>query len=191
MESILNFDALLFDLINQGMSNAFFDMVLPYFREKLFWAPLYIFIISVIILNFSTKKALILLLGIAFSVAIADFTSSKLIKKNVQRIRPCNDEFFSQHIIKRVPCGSGFSFTSSHACNHFAVAIFLIGIFGRERRWIRPALLLWAFLIAFSQVYVGVHYPFDVIVGGIIGSLIGISILSFQSYLTKFLTPKY
>jgi membrane-associated phospholipid phosphatase len=179
MESILNFDAFLFDAINQGMSNAFFDKVLPFFREKLFWAPFYLFIISYIWLNFSTKKAIILLLGIVLSVAVADFTSSNLIKKNVQRIRPCNDVIFSQHIIQRVPCGSGFSFTSSHACNHFAVAVFLIGIFGKEWRWIKPALLIWAFLIAFAQVYVGVHYPLDVIVGGIIGSLIGLSILSF------------
>jgi membrane-associated phospholipid phosphatase len=185
MESILHFDALLFDAINQGMSNAFFDMILPLFREKIFWGPFYLFIISFILLNFSPKKALILLLGIALSVAVADFTSSKLIKKNVQRIRPCNDDIFSPHIIKRVPCGSGFSFTSSHACNHFAVAVFLIGIFGRERSWIKPALLLWAFLIAFAQVYVGVHYPLDVIVGGIIGSLIGLSILTLKSRILK------
>jgi membrane-associated phospholipid phosphatase len=185
MESILNFDALLFDAINQGMSNALFDKMLPFFREKLFWAPLYLFLISFILINFSSKKALVLLLGMAFSVAVADFTSSNLIKKNVQRIRPCNDTIFSSHIIKRVPCGAGFSFTSSHACNHFAVAVFLIGIFGRERRYIRPALLLWAFLIAFSQVYVGVHYPLDVIVGGIIGALIGLLITYLQSFILK------
>jgi undecaprenyl-diphosphatase len=107
------------------------------------------------------------------AAGLADFTSSTLIKKNVQRIRPCNDIQQFEKIVVRVPCGSGYSFTSSHAANHFAVAIFMIGIFGPVRKWVKPAALIWASTIAISQVYVGVHYPGDVITGGLLGAIIG------------------
>jgi len=105
--------------------------------------------------------------------AAADFSSSQILKKQVQRLRPCNDPALAAQVQLRVPCGSGYSFTSSHAANHFAVALFLIGVFGDLNRWIRPSLLLWAGSIALSQVYVGVHYPGDVLCGGLLGSLIG------------------
>jgi membrane-associated phospholipid phosphatase len=173
MDFLIHIDHWLFDAINQGMSNALLDAVLPFFREKYFWAPFYLFVIAYILLNFSSKNALKLLFGLALTVTLADTTSSVLIKKNVQRIRPCNDLNFSTHIIERVPCGAGYSFTSSHACNHFAVAVFLMGVFGHFGRWVRPILLLWAGLIAFAQVYVGVHYPLDVSIGALIGIGIG------------------
>jgi membrane-associated phospholipid phosphatase len=173
MANLLHLDQWLFDVVNQGMDNALFDAILPFFREKLFWCPFYLFILAFIGFNYSRSKAGILLLGLILAVGLADFTSSNLVKKNVQRIRPCNDPIFSQHIEKRVACGAGFSFTSSHASNHFAVSVFLITIFGQYKRWIKPVLLFWAALIAFSQVYVGVHYPFDVLGGAIIGISLG------------------
>jgi undecaprenyl-diphosphatase len=79
----------------------------------------------------------------------------------------------AEHIQVRVACGGGYSFTSSHAANHFGVAIFLIGAFGLLGAWQQKALLGWAGLIAFSQVYVGVHYPLDVFGGALLGSLLG------------------
>jgi undecaprenyl-diphosphatase len=77
---------------------------------------------------------------------------------------------------------NGYSFISAHATNHFAVAIF-ISYWFKKQRWLLPILLLWASLIAFSQVYVGVHYPLDVIVGAAVGCLFG---LAFSRYVFKF-----
>ncbi len=172
-EMFLQWDAALFHLINSSLSNPVFDTVLPFFRERWFWAPLYLFVVLFTALNFGKKGGLVIL-GLVVAVGLADFTSSTLIKKNVQRLRPCNDPEMVEKMVLRAPaCGSGYSFTSSHAANHFAAAVFLIGAFGSLARWIRPAALAWAASIAFSQVYVGVHYPGDVTCGALLGALIG------------------
>ena len=173
MEILLHWDAVLFQFINGSLSNVLFDAVLPWCRERWFWAPLYLFVAVFSWVNFG-RRGWWVVLGIGAAVALADFTSSSLIKKNVQRLRPCNDPAMAAHVHLRVPsCGSGYSFTSSHATNHFAVAVFLVGMFGRLSRRVRPALLLWAGSIALAQVYVGVHYPGDVLCGAALGSAIG------------------
>jgi membrane-associated phospholipid phosphatase len=77
-------------------------------------------------------------------------------------------------IVRRVDCGPGFSFPSTHASDHFAIAVFLIIVFYRRHKWILPAGLIWAAAISFAQVYVGVHYPIDVTAGAIYGSLVGL-----------------
>lgn len=71
-----------------------------------------------------------------------------------------------------VNCGSGFSFTSSHATNHFGVGLAFILLFGKRIKWFIPAFLFWASSIALAQVYVGVHYPSDIFAGAVLGSLI-------------------
>jgi len=105
--------------------------------------------------------------------ALGDFIASRLIKPFVGRIRPCNEMTLVDEIIHRVPCGSGYSFPSSHATNHFAIAIFLICLFYHKWKPILPLGLGWAFIISFAQVYVGVHYPIDTFVGAILGTCIG------------------
>ena len=170
MHAILSLDAALFHCINTGMGNPVFDALLPLFREKWLWAPLYLFLATFFLLNYG-RKGWIIILTMVLAVGLADFTSSALVKKNVRRLRPCNDP--AMIVQERISCGSGYSFTSSHAANHFAAAIFIIGIMGDRQRWIRPAALIWAGLIAFSQVYVGVHYPLDVLGGALLGAAIG------------------
>ena len=85
----------------------------------------------------------------------------------------------------RVHCGGGYSFTSSHATNHFALATFLVIILGPFFKWIRIPIFLWAASIAFGQVYVGVHYPLDVLAGSIVGILLGILMTKFYQ-MTRF-----
>jgi len=172
LQTLQIWDSTLFQAVNSDMSNVVFDTVLPLFREKWFWAPLYLFIGAFSLLNFG-KKGWVIVLGLVATTGLADFTSSTLVKKNVQRIRPCNDPEMVDKVQLRAHCGAGYSFTSSHAANHFAAAVFLIGIFGRLARWVRPVALSWAGAVAFSQVYVGVHYPGDVLCGALLGAAIG------------------
>ena len=80
----------------------------------------------------------------------------------------------AEDIIHRVGCGSGYSFPSAHATNHFAIAVFLIVIFYDKWKPILPIGLFWAFIISFAQVYVGVHYPVDVMCGMVLGVMIGL-----------------
>lgn len=174
LEQLMEWDRSLFLDINRGLSNPVFNVVLPFVRERALWIPLYLYLLYLAFSRFHRKTAVMLVLGLALFAGGADFTSSTLIKKNVQRLRPCNEPSLKEQVILRLDhCGSGYSFTSSHASNHFAVAVYLSGWFGFLGRWVRPAFLFWAFSIAFSQVYVGVHYPLDVLFGGLLGALFG------------------
>jgi undecaprenyl-diphosphatase len=174
LTSLLEWDRFVFQVVNRGLSNPVFDLLLPYVRERSVWIPLYLYLFYVVITRFSRKAAVAMVLGLALSAGAADFTSSNLIKKNVQRLRPCNEPALKEQVVLRLEhCGSGYSFTSSHASNHFAVAVYVIGWLGFLGAWVRPAFLLWAISIAFAQVYVGVHYPLDVLMGGLLGAGFG------------------
>ncbi len=172
MTEILQFDEYLFHLINGEWHHPWLDAILPYWRNKKFWIPFYLLLTAFVVWKFRIR-AIYFLLAVALTVTLADTISSKVVKKNVQRVRPCNDIEMKDEVKLLVGCGKAYSFTSSHASNHFAVATFLsmtLGIFYPWSRWI---FLLWAASIAYAQVYVGVHYPLDVIGGAVIGLLIG------------------
>lgn len=172
LDQLLQFDHQMFLGINQGLANPLFDAIMPLLRNKYFWSPLYLFLIIFLIKNYK-KNGLICILFLLLTFAMADFFSASLIKPVAERLRPCNEPGFNNEIRLLVSCGRGFSFPSSHACNHFAIAMFLIVVFYKRWRPLLPAGLLWAFSISFAQVYVGVHFPADVIAGGLLGCMIG------------------
>jgi undecaprenyl-diphosphatase len=129
------------------------------------------------------RKAWILLILAALVILLTDTISAQVIKPLVGRLRPCNDPGFKDSVRLLVHCGSGFSFLSSHATNHFGLAILFIQYFRKwfSSKWLTIVFLLWAVSIAFSQVYVGVHYPFDVICGALLG--MGLAYLVWHVYL--------
>ncbi|TAG99773.1 MAG: phosphatase PAP2 family protein [Sphingobacteriales bacterium] len=172
LAEIIKLDHQLFYAINSGLSNIFFDWLMPILRNRYTWVPLYIFIVFYFIKNYKLN-GFYLTLTLFACFAFADFTSASLIKKAVKRPRPCNEITFKKQVIMRVNCGSGFSFPSTHATDHFAIALFIICVCIKKNKYISFALFSWAFLIAFAQIYVGVHFPLDVICGSIYGSLIG------------------
>ncbi len=173
MDQLIAFDQDLFIAINNGMSNAFFDWFLPIMRNPYTWAPLYLFIIIFCIKNYKMRGVLVVVF-LLITFGIADSVSSSVIKKSVQRVRPCNDMELKEEVVLRVRCGGGYSFTSSHATNHFAISLFLIMVFYRRWKHILWLALAWAAIISFAQIYVGVHYPLDIIGGAILGTLIGV-----------------
>jgi membrane-associated phospholipid phosphatase len=172
MNTLVNIDQHLFFFINNDCQIDALNKLMPYWRSMYLWIPIYVFFIAFIAEKFG-KKGWIYLLFLGLTIGVSDTISSKIIKKSVARYRPCNDENFKTQVKLLVNCGSGYSFTSSHASNHFAIATFVILTFVGRRKWLKWALLTWAFTISLGQVYVGVHYPLDVIGGGILGSLIG------------------
>ncbi|MEM9885451.1 MAG: phosphatase PAP2 family protein [Bacteroidota bacterium] len=178
MEVIIQLDQIIFSFINQELANPFLDTIMPYWREKTTWIPLYLFILVLAIVKLQWKKAILFLLFLAATIGIADQISSQWIKKSVERLRPCKNLQIKEDVHLLVPCGSGYSFTSSHATNHFAIAFFIsFVLFPKKRIW-RIALFLWAASIAFGQVYVGVHYPLDVTVGALLGMIVGWGVLN-------------
>jgi undecaprenyl-diphosphatase len=148
------------------------DWLAPILREKTTWIPLYVAMLVFWVVQLGRKAGMVIL-GLLITVAITDFCSSALIKKQVRRLRPCNQPELSAQLVLRVDCGSGFSFTSSHAANHFGMATYAPFFLGRRRRLARMVLLIWATAIALSQIYVGVHFPADVIGGAGLGLLTG------------------
>lgn len=171
MATLLELDYLLFEWINSGLSNGLFDTIMPWWRSKYTWIPFYI-ILAVFLFYRYKLKGLYLILAAVLVIAISDTLSSKVIKKSVKRLRPCKTEVVQESARMLVNCGSGYSFTSSHATNHFALAFFLIFTLGRRFRNLNLPLAIWATSIAFGQVYVGAHFPLDIIAGGILGMLI-------------------
>ena len=167
-------DKKLFVLLNSKWTNPFFDTVLPYFRDSVFWAPLYLFCLVFIALNYG-KKGWWWSVAFVCTIAIADMVSSRIFKPGFERLRPCQDPFFFDQVrLLLKQCSGSFSFTSSHAANHFGMATFVsITLYPTFKRYIYFS-YLWAVFIAYAQVYVGVHYPLDVLGGAAIGILAGV-----------------
>ena len=179
IESLHHFDTSLFLDIHRGLSNGFFDWLMPLLRNRYFWSPLYLFIIIFCFKQYK-KRGWYIIGGLLLTFALGDLTASRLIKPFVARLRPCNEPDLAAYIIHRVPCGSGYSFPSAHATNHFAIAVFLIMVFYPKWKPILPLALSWAFIISFSQIYVGVHYPLDTLAGAALGTIVGL--LTFKLY---------
>jgi membrane-associated phospholipid phosphatase len=173
MQQLLKFDIELLRLINQKGSNAFFDGLMPWLRTSEMWAPLYLFLIVFVVVNFKKTGWWWVLFAIC-TVTLSDVTSSRLIKENILRLRPCNDPALSNwlHVLVGYRPQSS-SFTSSHATNHFALAAFIYFTFKLHFKKWPCVFFLWAGSICYAQVYVGVHYPLDVAAGTVIGILIG------------------
>lgn len=190
IESLLNWDRELFVWINQTWQNAFFDAVLPWMREAKIWIPLYIVFIGILIYQFR-KRFWIPLLFVILAVGSADRISSGLFKPGFERLRPCHEPQLEGQVTQRRldgKCGGQYGFISSHASNHFALALFLF-LLWRKRKHGKWAVLLfvWASVISISQVYVGVHYPGDILVGAILGLFLAY----WAFYFCRILLKKY
>jgi undecaprenyl-diphosphatase len=173
LQKLEQWDQWLFIQINDHQSNSFFDAVMPYLRNSLYWAPLYLFLLVFITVNFKSRGWWWVLVFLC-TVSLTDMTSSQLIKEVFHRIRPCRDPDFLQNVrLLLNTCSGGFSFTSSHAANHFGMATFMfITLRPVLTKWIW-LVFAWAAVIGYAQVYVGVHYPFDVLGGATIGFTFG------------------
>lgn len=168
---INHIDSEFFLAINNGLQNGLLDLLCPFMRKQSNWYLLYA-VMGYFLYERYRIKFLWILFGAALLVLISDQLSANLIKNMVQRLRPCNDPVLKNQLRLLVPCGGGYSFISAHATNHFAIAFF-ISSFYKEVKWAKPVAMIWAFAIAFSQVYVGVHYPLDVICGAALGMALG------------------
>ncbi|MCB0815270.1 MAG: phosphatase PAP2 family protein [Flavobacteriales bacterium] len=163
------------------------DLLMEGASEMILWFPLYAFFLWLIIKRHGDKAMLWSLPLIGLMILCSDKGSVMLFKETVQRLRPCHEPALAG-LVHLVPegCGGQFGFVSSHASNHFAIAVFMIGVLRCTPRWAVAALLAWAGLIAYSRVYLGVHYPGDVLVGALYGAMIGsLGVLIFRRFVLK------
>ncbi len=166
-------DKQLFLAINQRHTNSFFDWLMPIWRNSNTWIPLYVLMLIFVISKLK-KQVWIWILAASVTFLLSDQISSHILKPFFARPRPCNDVDFAPQVrLLLHHCGSGFSFTSSHACNHFGIAIFFITTLSSYLKNWKYLFIAWAVIVCYAQVYVGVHYPLDVLCGAVLGALIG------------------
>jgi undecaprenyl-diphosphatase len=167
-------DQQLFLSIN-SLNTPFWDGVMHAISGKLIWAPLYLAILIYLGITYK-RKFYIILIFIILAATLSD-QSSVLVKNIFHRLRPCNDPSLAGlvHLVNG-ECGGLYSFVSSHATNSFDVA--MLSLLFIRKRWYSVSIIIWASVVGFSRIYLGVHYPGDVLCGSLLGAFVGWSIYS-------------
>jgi len=157
-------------LFLNSLNSPFWDKVMYTISLILVWVPLYLAILIYLGFRYK-KKLLVILLFIILAVTMTDQTAL-LFKNTVERLRPCHEPSLEGlvHLVKG-RCGGKYGFVSSHAANAFNVA--LISLMFIRRRWYSISIIIWAAVVGYSRIYLGVHYPGDVLCGSILGAFIG------------------
>jgi len=157
-------------LFLNSLNSPFWDKVMSTISLVVVWVPLYLAIILYLGFRYK-KKLLVIFLFIILAVTFTDQTAL-LIKNTVERLRPCHEPSLEGliHLVKG-RCGGKFGFVSSHAANSFNVA--LLSLMFIRRRWYSISIIIWAALVGYSRIYLGVHYPGDVLCGSILGAFTG------------------
>jgi len=170
-EFLEHIDHQVFLLINGFHSNEA-DWIMGIISGKLTWIPLYVLLLWGLIKKYRTR-AWIPVLALILSVVLADQLSVHAFKNVFERYRPCHNlELQSLVHLLNNHCGGRYGFVSSHAANSFAIAVLSALFFDKRKTTL--ALIFWAAIVAYSRVYLGVHYPADVFVGGLLGSVIAV-----------------
>jgi undecaprenyl-diphosphatase len=173
-EAVVQLDKDAFLLVN-GAHAPWMDTLMTLASDRFTWVPLYLFFFVLIGRTFGVSGLLWALPVLALMLFISDSGSVVFFKNTVQRLRPCHEPRL-QGLVRAVDgCGGRYGFVSSHASNHAAIAFFLMGALGAQRRYLAVLMVFWVVLIGYGRVYLGVHYPLDVIVGAIYGAAVGFS----------------
>jgi len=171
LETLINWDQQLFFFLN-GLHTDWLDAVMYWFTNKKVWVLFYIILVVWMVKEYKWQ-GIIFVLGAAAAAGLADLVISGFMKDFFQRFRPSRDPQFEGmvHIVNGYT-GGRFGFASSHAGTSFALATFIFLLFRENYKWI-VWIFLWAAVMAYTRVYLGVHYPGDILVGGIIGTILG------------------
>ena len=167
-EELIQLDKEMFLFLN-GLGNSNWDMFWMFATNKLSSIPLYFILLVLAYKKMGLRKTLVVLLTVAILILVTDQLAN-FFKYGVQRLRPCYDQDVStiMRLVKN-SCGGRFGYFSAHAANSFAVASFFTFLLKSKFKYIGLLLFFWAIIVAYSRIYIGVHFPLDVLTGVIIG----------------------
>ena len=176
LETILNFDTNLFVFLN-GLHNSTFDTIMYWVSDRYFWIPFYGFLVYLLYRNYGIKQASILTVLIIITFALANTLSVEAFKNVFHRLRPCHNlDLINVHLVNE-HCGGQWGFVSSHASNVFGLATMIFFFLSKKIKYIGIGIFLWAALVSYSRIYLGVHYPLDIIGGGVLGVSVGLIVI--------------
>ena len=163
--------------------NHVLDLLMWWVSQSWIWSPLYIFLLAVLFKRYGMKNTVSILVAFGVLILCTDFLNLHCIKNTVERLRPTHEpSLINQlHLLNdsngNPYLGGPYGFLSSHAANHFGIAFLVSELMKNIFRYATIIFFGWALLIAYSRVYMGVHYPLDVICGGAFGVFFGWTIL--------------
>jgi undecaprenyl-diphosphatase len=181
LDKILSFDQNLFIYLN-GLGSVTYDGMWLLITKQVNWFPLFLLLFYIIFKKLGTKQSLYLLLFVAILLLFTDQITN-LFKNGFQRLRPCSDPEINTKI-RVIKSSATFSFFSGHAANTMAVATFLYLIFRKDLNyfWL---LFIWPLIFAYSRIYLGLHYPLDIICGYLCGATLGFSMFKLYQIIQK------
>lgn len=167
---LINIDEKILLTIN-GLNTPFLDTLMWQASGKIFWLPLYILLAEFVYIRLGLKKALMCFVLIALLILFVDQVCASLLRPAIGRLRPLSplNPISELLYLLETAKGGAYGFPSCHAANTFALATFLSFII--KKRWFCLSMMAWATLVSVSRVYLGYHYPTDIIVGASIGTL--------------------
>ncbi|MDF1550055.1 MAG: phosphatase PAP2 family protein [Bacteroidales bacterium] len=187
IDFLLEIDKKWFLFLN-GIHSPFWDTIMWYVSETKTWIPLYAVILFFIFRQLKWK-GFITLFFIILLITLSDQISVRFFKNVFERLRPCHNQEIANfvHIVNN-KCGGQFGFVSSHASNTFSLAMFTSLLFRNKPFSI--SIFLWAVVVSYSRIYLGVHFPFDILGGAILGIIIGILVYKTYQLTTKYIKTK-